>query len=42
MTVDELIHELAKWPGNFEVYDECEFTVAINYCPKCGRKLTNQ
>lgn len=20
MTVDELIHKLAKWPGNFEVY----------------------
>ena len=22
--------------------DECEFTVAINFCPMCGRKLTNQ
>lgn len=22
--------------------DECEFTIAINYCPMCGRKLTNQ
>jgi hypothetical protein len=20
--------------------DECEFTVAIKYCPMCGRKLT--
>lgn len=20
MTVDELIHKLAEWPGNFEVY----------------------
>ena len=22
--------------------DECEFTVAINFCPICGRKLTEE
>lgn len=22
--------------------DECEFTAAINYCPMCGKKLTEE
>lgn len=34
---DAWVYGDAKVSGNAEV---CEFTVAINFCPKCGRKLS--